>query len=63
MRMPEFLENATNVYRTKKYIVKQDVYLEYDKCGNNRVFSKDIFFFEPNNLIKNLNTFSKIEIV
>ena len=44
MRMPEFLENATNVYRTKKYIVKQDVYSEYDKRGNNRVFSKDIYY-------------------
>ena len=44
MKIPEFLENATNVYRTKKYIVKQDVYLEYDKCGNSRVFSKDTYY-------------------
>ena len=44
MKSFDFLENATNVYRTKKYIVKQDVFLEYDKCGNSRIYSKDTYY-------------------
>ena len=43
MKMPEFLENATNVYRTKKYIVKQNACFEYNEIGNNRVFSEDTY--------------------
>ena len=52
MKTPEFLENATNVYRTKNYIVKQDIYLEYDNSGNSRVFSKDTYYLRNKQLDK-----------
>ena len=52
MKIPEFLENATNVYRTKKYIVKQNACLEYDKCGNGRVFSEDTYYLRNKQLDK-----------
>ena len=28
--LPDFMIDATNVYRTKKYIVKQNLYLDYE---------------------------------
>lgn len=52
MKSFDFLENATNVYRTKKYIVKQDVFLEYDKCGNSRIYSKDTYYLRNKQLDK-----------
>ena len=30
MKIPEYLKDATNVYRTKKYIVRQIIRFEYD---------------------------------
>ena len=52
MRIPKFLENATNVYRTKKYIVKQNACLEYDEFGNGRVFSEDTYYLRNKQLDK-----------
>ncbi len=52
MKIPEFMENATNVYRTKKFIVKQTIYLEYDNFGNGRVFSKDTYYLRNKQLDK-----------
>ena len=43
-RIPEFAENATNVYRTKKYIVKQILGIQYGCEENNVVYSRDTFY-------------------
>ena len=43
-KVPEFIENATNVYRTKKYIVKQIIGIQYGCEENNVVYSRDTFY-------------------
>lgn len=43
-RVPEFTENATNVYRTKEYIVKQIIGIQYGCEENNVVYSRDTFY-------------------
>lgn len=43
-RVPEWITDATNVYRTKKYIVKQVMGIRYDCRENNVVFSHDTFY-------------------
>ena len=52
MKIPEFLQNATNVYRTARYIVKQDIYLEHDEFGNSRIYSKDTYYLRNKQLDK-----------
>ena len=45
--MPEhnaFLKDATNVYRTKHFIVKQVIQIKYDKREDNIVCSYDTFY-------------------
>ena len=42
--VPEFVRNATNVYRTRDYIVKQVVTVKYDCKENNAVVSHDTFY-------------------
>ena len=42
--MEELCENATNVYRTNKYIVKQSFCLECNDAGEVLAFSKDVFY-------------------
>lgn len=42
--IPEFMKDATNVYRTKKYIVRQIICVHYDCTENNTVFSRDTFY-------------------
>lgn len=42
-RIPEFLVEATNVYRTRKYIVKQSVTLRVDEYGS-YLFSRDTYY-------------------
>lgn len=42
--MVEFLENATNVYRTKHYIVKQCICIETHNELNNIIMSQDTFY-------------------
>lgn len=42
--IPEFLDGATNVYRTKGYIVNQVLSFEEDENGNGFVFSRDIYY-------------------
>ena len=44
MKQLEFLENATNVYRTKLYIVKQCIGIQYNVAENNVVFSHDTYY-------------------
>lgn len=42
--IPEFCEDAVNVYRTKKYIVKQDISIEINDRGETITFSNDVFY-------------------
>lgn len=43
-KVPEFMDNAVNVYRTKDFIVKQVIGIQYDIEENNVVFSHDTFY-------------------
>lgn len=44
MKIPEFLKDATNVYRTKNYIVRQVIDLEYDSVEGANLCSYDTFY-------------------
>lgn len=43
-KVPAFMENADNVYRTKDFIVKQVIGIQYGIEENNVVFSHDTFY-------------------
>ena len=43
-RVPEFIRNATNVYRTKNYIVRQVMGIRYGCEETPEVFSRDTFY-------------------
>ena len=43
-RIPDFCKDAVSVYRTKQYIVKQDISLERDDNGDIIVLSVDVFY-------------------
>ena len=43
-KIPDFIKDATNVYRTKGYIVKQVIGIQYNCKENNVVFSHDTFY-------------------
>ena len=42
--VPEFLIEATNVYRTKNFIVRQIISIEKTCSGGKELFSVDTFF-------------------
>jgi len=42
--VPEFVKDATNVYRTKNFIVKQVLGIKYGEVQNNEVVSQDTFY-------------------
>jgi len=42
--LPEFVEGATNVYRTENYIVRQCVGIKYGETENNVLFSHDTYY-------------------
>ena len=42
--IPEFCEDAVNVYRTKRYIVKQNISVEMTDGGDMIIFSNDVFY-------------------
>ena len=42
--IPGFCEDAVNVYRTKRYIVKQDISVELTDGGEMIIFSNDVFY-------------------
>lgn len=42
--VPEFMQDATNVYRTKNYIVKQNFGIHSSNVENNVAFSRDTFY-------------------
>ena len=41
---PDFIKGATNVYRTKKYIVKQRIDIEVDMEDDNVLISYDTYY-------------------
>ncbi len=41
---PDFMENADNVYRTRDYIVRQIIGVNFDAEMDNSIFSQDTFF-------------------
>ena len=43
-RLPCFVKNASNVYRTKTFIVKQEISLGNDPDGMNVTFSRDTMY-------------------
>ena len=42
--IPEFVRNANNVYRTKNFIVKQEIAIGCDSVGMSAVLSRDTFY-------------------
>ena len=42
-RTPDFMMNASNVYRTEHFIVKQRVGVLYSTTDYNVLFSRDIY--------------------
>lgn len=48
----DFCEDAMNVYRTKKYIVKQNISVETTESGESIVFSNDVFYARNKHLDK-----------
>ncbi len=42
--IPVFVRDATNVYRTKEYIVKQVIDIQYDSKEAGNVLSHDTFY-------------------
>lgn len=43
-KKPEFLVNATNVYRTQEYIVKQQIMYKNDSVLGTYLFSFDTYY-------------------
>ncbi len=41
---PDFMENADNVYRTRDYIMRQVIGVNFDSEMDNNIFSQDTFF-------------------
>lgn len=52
INIPEFMKEATNVYRTKHYIIVQDLYIDEDIDGQDYLFSKDTFYLRNKDLDK-----------
>ncbi len=44
MKVPEFLKDSTNVYRTEQFIVRQIIVVEYDLVEGANLCSYDTFF-------------------
>lgn len=44
IEVPDFIDGADNVYRTKNYIVKQNLSLQFDDLEGNAVVSNDVFY-------------------
>lgn len=50
--LPDFMMNATNVYRTDNYIVKQELYLDFDIDNQDFLYSKDTFYIRNKQIDK-----------
>ncbi len=44
MKVPDFMKDATNVYRTKRFIVRQIIVVKYDSVEGANLCSYDTFF-------------------
>ena len=44
MKFPVFMRDAVNVYRTKHYIVKQNISMGYNERDGKTVISHDTFY-------------------
>lgn len=44
MKFPAFMRDAVNVYRTKQYIVKQNISMGYNERDGKTVISHDTFY-------------------
>ena len=47
--VPDFCKDAVNVYRTKRYIVKQDISVKETGNGERIIFSSDVFYERTKN--------------
>ena len=50
--LPDFMVDATNVYRTDNYIIKQDLYLDSDIDNQDFLYSKDTFYLRNRQIDK-----------
>lgn len=50
--LKEILIGAVNIYRTKDFIVKQNIALDYDFQGNSRIHSDDTYILRNRKLDK-----------
>lgn len=50
--IPDFMIDATNVYRTEKYIVKQDLYMDSNIDGQDILVSNDTFYLRNKQIDK-----------
>ena len=44
VKIPDFLSDATNVYRTDEYIVKQQIVYKTDETLGTFLFSRDTYY-------------------
>ena len=52
INIPDFMVDATNVYRTKHYIIKQDLYVSNTPDSQDVLFSSDTFYKRTKQLDK-----------
>lgn len=57
--MFDFLDNNNNIYRTRKYIVKQCMEIRFDSEENNTVCSYDTFYRRTKQRDKEYENFFK----
>ena len=43
-KLPDFIVDSTNVYRTKYFIIRQSIDIQYDTTENNSILSHDTFY-------------------
>ena len=56
-KLPDFMIDSTNVYRTKHYIIKQSIDIQYDNTENNSIVSHDTFYKRTKNRDKQFEYF------
>ena len=59
----DFLEDTTNVYRTKNFIIKQKIYIKTDIFCNILLFSQDFYYLKLNKEILFSTLFLEIEAI
>lgn len=61
--LPDFMKNANNVYRTKLYIIKQDVFIADDLDGNTHIHSDDVYYLRNKKLDKQFESYYSDRII